>query len=608
LNYRGITLLSIVGKVYNRVLTERLVRFAERQGGIVEEQGGFRPERGTEDQLFVLTEILRCRGSRRTTYTAFIDVKKAYDTVWRNGLWKRLWDEGIRGKMWRVVKGMYGVVQSAVLVGDEQTEWFDLSTGVRQGCVLSPILFSLFINGLAREINEKGKGVDIGGRRVRLLMYADDIVLLAESARDLQNMLDVVTAYSRRWRFRVNPKKGKSEVMIFGRKPRNKDRKWRLAGEEVGETCMYKYLGIELRSGLSFKHYKDKIVTEARKRMMLVWAMGMREGMLGVEDCVRAWQALVRPVLEYGTVVWGDVKWEQAEQIQREMGKMILRCSPKMTNEVVLGELGWWTLKGRRDFLTLNYWGKIVGGMSPSRLVYQVYHNSRSRYDTNHNNNNNHGTNRWCYNIHTLLKEIGMEDTWHHNTLTPSEAKQWRSTVKEKIGEREEAQWKERMQHKPKLRTYRQLKTRLIFEQYLTTKDREEREVMTRLRGGTNELRIENGRYAITNRDRPLELDERRCLICMNGEIEDETHFLLDCCVYEDLRQEMLDVVSSTLSREIEIGKARKDEEGRKKILAALGGELFTSEPELRAAVLHFCKRAMRRRNKIVREVLDQKT
>ena len=54
----------------------------------------------------------------------------------------------------------------------------------------------------------------------------------------------------------------------------------------------------------------------------------------------------------------GDVKWEQAEQVQREMGKIILRCSSKMANEVVLGELGWWTLKGRRDFLTLNYGGK----------------------------------------------------------------------------------------------------------------------------------------------------------------------------------------------------------------------------------------------------------
>ena len=61
---------------------------------------------------------------------------------------------------------------------------------------------------------------------------------------------------------------------------------------------MYKYLGIELRSGLNFAHYKAKIVAEARKRMMLVWAMGMSEGALGVSDCVRAWQALVRPVAE----------------------------------------------------------------------------------------------------------------------------------------------------------------------------------------------------------------------------------------------------------------------------------------------------------------------
>ena len=77
------------------------------------------------------------------------------------------------------------------------------------------MLFSLFINGLARKINEVGKGVEVGGRQVRLLMYADDIVLLAESAEDLQRMLDVVTAYSTQWRFRLNPKKGKSEVMLW---------------------------------------------------------------------------------------------------------------------------------------------------------------------------------------------------------------------------------------------------------------------------------------------------------------------------------------------------------------------------------------------------------
>ena len=138
-------------------------------------------------------------------------MKKAYDTVWRDGLWKRLWEEGVRGKMWRVVKGMYETVQSQVLVGEEGTEWFEVETGVRQGCVMSPILFSFFINGLAREIKEKGKGIKVGERKVCLLMYADDIVLLAETAEDLQNMLDVVTEYARKWRFKLNTKKGKSD-------------------------------------------------------------------------------------------------------------------------------------------------------------------------------------------------------------------------------------------------------------------------------------------------------------------------------------------------------------------------------------------------------------
>lgn len=157
------------------------MKFAERQkGGIVEEQGGFRPGRGTVDQLFVLTEILKTR-TGKTTYTAFIDVKKAYDTVWRNGLWKRLWDEGVRGRIWRVIKAMYNIVQSTVLVGEEKTEMFDLHTGVRQGCVLSPILFSLFINGLAREIKKKGIGVQIGKNRVRLLLYADGTVELIQN-------------------------------------------------------------------------------------------------------------------------------------------------------------------------------------------------------------------------------------------------------------------------------------------------------------------------------------------------------------------------------------------------------------------------------------------
>ena len=83
--------------------------------------------------------------------------------------------------------------------------------------------------------------------------------------------------------------------------------------------------------------------------------------------------------------------------------------------------------------------------------------------------------NKWCNNIHTLLKSIDMEDAWHNNELEQSEAKQWRSTIKAKIRDREEMQWRDAMQHKAKLRTYRQLKTELRFEEYLMTRQRSKR-------------------------------------------------------------------------------------------------------------------------------------
>jgi len=190
-NYRGITLLSIVGKVYAHVINARLMSWCEKHDILVEEQGGFRPHRGCPDQLFSLVEILQNR-REQGTYCCFIDVKKAFDRVFRAGLWKRIADVGIKGKMWRVLNSFYSTVESCVRVDGFLTDWFRLDTGVRQGCVLSPLLYALFINGLVKELNSMNQGVKVGLRVKRLgtLLYADDIVLLAEDAQSLQRMLD----------------------------------------------------------------------------------------------------------------------------------------------------------------------------------------------------------------------------------------------------------------------------------------------------------------------------------------------------------------------------------------------------------------------------------
>ena len=95
-----------MNKIYEGVLHERIEWWCEAKGKLQDEQGGFRRRRGCVDQLFIFDAILRKR-RHGSTFCCFIDIKKAFDTVWRDGLWKRLWDIGIRGKMWRVLRGIY---------------------------------------------------------------------------------------------------------------------------------------------------------------------------------------------------------------------------------------------------------------------------------------------------------------------------------------------------------------------------------------------------------------------------------------------------------------------------------------------------------------------
>ena len=137
-NYRGITLLSVVGKVFCKVLNNRLVG-----------QAGFRVNRSCMDNVYTLNEIVQGRLKEdKETYAFFLDVQKAYDTVWRDGLWLKLWDMGVKGRMWRVVKKMYEASRSAVFLEGEKSAVFRLEQGVAQGCSLSPILFSVFINDM----------------------------------------------------------------------------------------------------------------------------------------------------------------------------------------------------------------------------------------------------------------------------------------------------------------------------------------------------------------------------------------------------------------------------------------------------------------------------
>ena len=205
-NYRGITLLSVVGKVFCKILNNRLVERLDKGRLLHEGQAGFRLKRSCIDNVNELVQGRLREG--KTKYAFFLDVQKAYDTVWHDGLWLKLLDMGVKGRIWRVIKNMYESSRSAVLLDGEQSAAFNVEQGVAQSCSLSPILFSVFINGLLKEVEQAELGIELSnGARIGGMLFADDFVGVSDSGEVLQKLIDVVHAYCCKWRLKANVNK-----------------------------------------------------------------------------------------------------------------------------------------------------------------------------------------------------------------------------------------------------------------------------------------------------------------------------------------------------------------------------------------------------------------
>ena len=212
LQNRCITIICCVAKVYSSILNHRIQQFLESGRLLVEEQNGFRASRSCIDHIFVLVTILRNRlAMGKDTFLAFVDFKKAFDSVDQDMLLYKLYQLGIRDRMYRAISSLYKNPQSRVLLNDYCTDYFYCPIGVKQGDCLSPTLFSIYINDLAIKIKESNVGIEISTGEnadmtelISILMYADDIVLLSSNELDLQELLFIVEKWCLQWRLEVN--------------------------------------------------------------------------------------------------------------------------------------------------------------------------------------------------------------------------------------------------------------------------------------------------------------------------------------------------------------------------------------------------------------------
>ena len=360
-NFRGITLLSIVGKLFSRILNNRLTEWAEEYYVYIEAQAGFRECMGTVDNIFVLHGLIsHVLNKGEKLFCAFVDFTKAFDYVVRDILWYKLIKLGVRGKILNVVMSMYKHIKSRVKLDGNISVGFNCDLGVRQGECLSPFLFAIYLNDLEDEFYLKGStGVDIGMLKLFILLYADDIIIFANTAEDLQTNLEILAEYCNRNRLVVNT--GKTKIMILrcaGILPR--DMKFYYNNCELAIVNKFSYLGIVFTTGGSFSVCQETLAGQGMKAIFKLNRLLYNFTDITPKHRIELFDKLVTPILNYGCEVWGFCQAKQIERTHMMFCKQLLGVKTSTQNDFIYGEFGRTDYYSRRLFIIIKYWFKII--------------------------------------------------------------------------------------------------------------------------------------------------------------------------------------------------------------------------------------------------------
>jgi hypothetical protein len=319
-NYRGISFSNTIGKLFSGLLLNRIERWVAQHNVLKEFQAGFRKNYSTVDNLFSLISIINIGLSRGQgkVYAFFVDLSSAFDRINRHALFYKLSEIGLSFKAINVIREIYNGSNAVVWTQSGLTDGFETCTGVKQGCVLSPILFSLFMNDIDEHLEG---GVQINNINIKLLAYADDIVLLASDKLSLKKMLQAFELYCSKWNLEVNL--SKSKIIVFrngGRLSRHE--KWWFRNEEVDVTSQYKYLGMNLTPRLSFAaHFREK--SSKAKLALNSFNSIIFNKKIPFASKMKIFEAVARSITCYGAQIWGSRIYESVESVQRYFIKKV---------------------------------------------------------------------------------------------------------------------------------------------------------------------------------------------------------------------------------------------------------------------------------------------
>ena len=460
----------------------------------------------------VVEEVRKRKG---VLYVGYLDLEKAFDNVNREDLFEIMRDINVNNSVVKVFESMYADNELKLCLGNVETEWMKNNKGVKQGCPGSTVLFDYFIDELLKRVKGTGIGVRIQDLILSVLGFADDTMLLAETAEDMQRLLNVAERYANERGMKFNASKCK--IMIFGDAC---DYGWTIGNNVLEVVSEYKYLGMTIcnKSDIFEKHKREK-------------ELGMLR-MIGMLNVVAAkcgnkykiirelWKGVGVPRSLYGYEVCKATKNEldRMERIQNKVARLALGANSFVATEALRGEMGWSTYEERVSKAKINYKVKLstVSGLNERNWAGYVFRVCDKSV--------------WHKEVKRIERKYNMQNVYESQNV--------KSCVKKKIREKGQQVWENGMNRKSTLNVYKNKKNPCVEEFYVSDW---RSKLLFKARTGSLEV---NGRtYRWSDKS-------EFCECCTSREKETIEHMILSCEGHENERNVLFERMKGIIGEE----------------------------------------------------------
>ena len=454
-----------------------------------------------------------------------MDFSKAFDSIPSDTLFRKLLNCGVNGKCFNILKNIYTNDECRIKVGNRLSDTFKTNKGVRQGCILSPLIFNIFLSDLPKALlQDHHMNPNLSNdKKISCILWADDLVIFSKSEEGLQNMLSKLSEYTLEKGLEINT--DKTKCMIFNKTGKHVRRNFKFDDRKIETVRTYKYLGFlitpsgEVNTGLQdLKSRAMFAVSQLRNKMGEFFNKYP-------DTTLHLFDVLIKPIILYMSDFWGCLSMQKNNPIditQNKFLKQMLCVQVQTPTYGILLDTGRIPLTLYAQKYCIKNWERIAIKKECNILLQKSYANSLQLKLT------------WPNRIKNCLAVNGLQ-TLFNNTGKVHVNKIYFNRIVDIFHQNAFA---DNRRGDSKLRTYAYLKTEIGKEPYLEKiTNIKERIMFTKFRLSNHTLMIEKGRHKKDN-----DITDRFCPFCP-GKIEDEIHFLMKCPCFDTHRKLLLKTI-----------------------------------------------------------------